>query len=391
MAQAEWDGAHAVYARGPEARSYSQPKRPAQAGGGQYGQPPQYHVAPEAGHEAGPSGGYGAGHGPAAARGHALGRAMGLAGALVSVALIAGLGVWGYKLALRDVTGVPVVRALEGPMRMRPEDPGGLAVAHQGLAVNAVAAVGVAEGPAEQVTLAPAPIDLTEEDVPARPGAEISATLAAEDAEMLPVPLADPAAPVMAAADPAAETALAPAASLSDAADDAVAQALAMADALAAAAEPLSGDQADLTLRPEATALLAAAIVAVDVPGVALSPRPQPRPDGLVARAAMSPAEMVPMSPGVREVPASEIAVGTRLVQLGAFESEEVARAEWDKIALRFEDIVEGKDRVIEMAQSGGKTFYRLRAMGFEDLSDARRFCAALMAGQAACIPVVTR
>jgi hypothetical protein len=29
--------------------------------------------------------------------------------------------------------------------------------------------------------------------------------------------------------------------------------------------------------------------------------------------------------------------------------------------------------------------------MGFEDLSDARRFCSALVARNADCIPVVTR
>ena len=35
------------------------------------------------------------------------------AGALVSLALIAGIGVWGYKLFVRDVSGIPVVRAAE--------------------------------------------------------------------------------------------------------------------------------------------------------------------------------------------------------------------------------------------------------------------------------------
>jgi hypothetical protein len=35
--------------------------------------------------------------------------------------------------------------------------------------------------------------------------------------------------------------------------------------------------------------------------------------------------------------------------------------------------------------------FYRLRAHGFTDLSDARRFCAAFVAGGVDCIPVVTR
>ena len=45
------------------------------------------------------------------------------AGALTSVALVAGLGIWGYDLAMRDLNGVPVVAALEGPMRVAPEDP----------------------------------------------------------------------------------------------------------------------------------------------------------------------------------------------------------------------------------------------------------------------------
>ncbi|MGB2894068.1 MAG: SPOR domain-containing protein, partial [Albidovulum sp.] len=36
------------------------------------------------------------------------------AGALTSVALIVGLGVWAYDLAVRDVRGVPVIQALEG-------------------------------------------------------------------------------------------------------------------------------------------------------------------------------------------------------------------------------------------------------------------------------------
>ena len=48
-----------------------------------------------------------------------------LAGAAVSLALLVGVGVWGYKLMVRDVTGIPVVRALEGPMRVQPENPGG--------------------------------------------------------------------------------------------------------------------------------------------------------------------------------------------------------------------------------------------------------------------------
>ena len=68
------------------------------------------------------------------------------AGAAVSLALIVGIGVWGYKMLARDVSGVPVVRAASGkPMRVQPEDPGGSPAMHQGLAVNRVAADGTAE------------------------------------------------------------------------------------------------------------------------------------------------------------------------------------------------------------------------------------------------------
>jgi len=68
-----------------------------------------------------------------------------------------------------------------------------------------------------------------------------------------------------------------------------------------------------------------------------------------------------------------------------------VARQEWDRLSDRFGEYLEDKNRVIQKAQSGGRTFYRLRALGFADLSDARRFCSALVAEKAECIPVVTR
>ena len=82
---------------------------------------------------------------------------------------------------------------------------------------------------------------------------------------------------------------------------------------------------------------------------------------------------------------------GTRLAQLGAYDSADVARNEWDKFYTRFGDYMEGKQRVIQKASSGGRTFYRLRAMGFDDLSDARRFCAVLVADNTDCIPVTIR
>jgi hypothetical protein len=142
------------------------------------------------------------------------------------------------------------------------------------------------------------------------------------------------------------------------------------------------------------SAVRAGDIVQPSVPGVAESPRPRARPNDLVTRASASPstdALLAATQEATREVAPSDIPAGTRLVQLGAFDTEDVARAEWDTLNGRFAEYLDGKSRVIEQAQSGGKTFYRLRAMGFDDLSEARRLCSALTAAKASCIPVVTR
>lgn len=288
-------------------------------------------------------------------------------GALTSLALIAGLSVWGYQLAVRDVSGVPVIVALEGPMRVAPEDPGGQLAAHQGLAVNAVAADGVAEAPADRLALAPPPTALTDEDLPRPRLAEATPPSADE----VLAESAEPPAPVT----PEEE-------------------ALALADRLAEGAEPLSG-----TIRtPTPEVPLAEApqvrVIPDSVPGVRLSPRPVPRPDiDLTARAvAMAVASGVG-GPAIASIDVNpdSLPPGTRLVQLGAFESREIAVQEWDKVAERFDDYIEGRKRVIQRAESGGKTFYRLRVVGFDDISDARRFCAVLVAASANCIPVVTR
>lgn len=50
-----------------------------------------------------------------------------------------------------------------------------------------------------------------------------------------------------------------------------------------------------------------------------------------------------------------------------------------------------GRDRLIVKASSGGRDFYRLRAVGFADIDDAKRFCATMVAGDVDCIPILAR
>lgn len=288
-----------------------------------------------------------------------VGALVNVVGAVLSVVLLAGVGVWSYRLMVRDVSGVPVIQALEGPMRISPADPGGRQAAYQGLAVNAVAAEGAARAASEAILLAPAPVDLAAEDRP------------------VAVPVAQPAtrAPQVGTAP---QTVSPP-----------MEQAIAVSLSLGA-----------LELVPAAT------------PGVARSPFPPQRPTSgaTVRMTAVSPdpssaqvgrdaeaeallAELVTRLGPARHVdvdPAS-LTPGTRLVQLGAYDDESAAREAWEGLAARFSAHLDGRGRIIEPATSGGRTFYRLRAHGFSDEPEARRFCAVLLAENADCIPVLIR
>ena len=328
------------------------------------------------------------------------GKYVNVAAAAISVALIGGVGVWGYKLLMRDVTGVPVVRAMEGEMRVSPENPGGDIAAHVGLSVNNVPAAGGAAEPEDRLVLAPSNVSLQAEDMEVAPTAEaaevvatpdapadavaqaVAATLTEDDAEQAPQQMAALATPV----DPSTPLT----------AEDV----LALADQIAAGADPMT-DLSEGEAVPIEVAVNGVSVnpdvIPDAVPGVRRSPRPANRPANRpapVASLAPTPAAATTSSaatPVTGEVTTTPIPVGTKLVQLGAFDSADIAATEWLRMTARFPDFFAGKDQIIQQATSGGRTFFRLRAIGFEDLNDARRFCSALSAEGAACIPVVVR
>ncbi|ETA49949.1 SPOR domain-containing protein [Ponticoccus alexandrii] len=299
-------------------------------------------------------------------------------GAAASVALVVGVGVWGYKVMARDVSGVPVVMALAGPMREAPVDPGGTLADHQGLAVNTVAGLGAAASPADRLVLAPRAAGLGAEDVAAgllvpaeRP--EPMRTSLAANAEIVEI---EPRLP-----------------------ENPDAQLAALVESIGGEAlEPLDGgDVVPVVTSVGETSLAEDTTQAASLgPGLARSLRPNLRPAGLRSAAAApqasaAVAEGAAPAVATREIDPSQLASGTRLVQIGAYDSAELARSEWDKLGGRLGEFLDGKDRVVQKASSGGRTFYRLRAHGFEDLADARRFCSALVSQNIDCIPVVTR
>ncbi len=253
---------------------------------------------------------------------------------------------------MRDVTGIPVVRALEGPMRVAPEDPGGLASEYQGLTVNRIAEERAAVAPSEQVVLAPAPATLDE----------------GEDLAMAELPAIPTELPAVADIGEPERFDLAGDASAFETADAASTPALSETDEVIAALEADPGDVsalpasiegerepvataapadqpsatdlavaaalADLGLKPEPAVVKIEAAARVPV----ATPRPLVRPANL-QRVSLS-ASVVTEDPAV----ADTIASGTRLVQLGAYASPEIAKIEWANMEAQFGDYMVGKE-----------------------------------------------
>jgi len=275
-------------------------------------------------------------------------------GAFLSLALAIGIGVWAYKLIMRDVSGIPVIAASSDPMRIAPEDPGGTSAQNQGLSVNAVAEEGSVTNP-QKVTLAPRPVVLVTDDLASKElkqkATEAHRVSNIETTSLDMNVLADEI--------------------VGDSPEPSIADV------------QIDGNQVENALRMALSGEIEQE--AEDERQSAASLRPRARPSDI------SPAPNSVELASVQEIAPENIPAGTALVQLGAFDSEAIARTEWMRLSQKFPSFMAERSRVIQRADRGGRIFYRLRADGFADLNDARRFCALLVASNADCIPVTVR
>ena len=283
-----------------------------------------------------------------------------LSGAAVFLALIAALGLWSFRLGTRDASEVPIIKAMEGPARVEPANPGGLQTAHQGLEVNTV--------------LAGHPAPLPRELPPARPE---PAVLQAEDAPQGELVVSAPAI--------LAQRVLGESGDLPMPAQEDIAT--------------LGPDDA-VDLPPDAT------VAALTDASAAAGPRPRNRPANLAparpkkAIAAPKPAEAKPVlakaeatKPAATKVAsaapaASGVRPGTRLVQLGAFDSEEITKRAWSQLVAKNPDLLSSKNLYVERTTANARVFYRLRVAGFSSSEETRQMCEALRSRGVACIPV---
>ena len=68
------------------------------------------------------------------------------------------------------------------------------------------------------------------------------------------------------------------------------------------------------------------------------------------------------------------------MVQLGAYDSEEMTRRAWSRLVAANPDLLSSKSLYVERTTSNARVFYRLRVAGFENPDQTRVMCEALRA-----------
>ena len=279
-------------------------------------------------------------------------------GAALSLSLLTGAIGWSYQLIMRDINQIPIVRAQLGPLRVAPDDPGGLTAANQGLSVTQLA---VNERPllSDEIFLAPAAEVLSEEDVALQISEKNSSTANKEKFDTLDV-----------STENSLDLKILPEQN---------------STGLASNNEAVLSTAAFSPKKLEIENAVSLALSLTNEVGSSFnSLRPKIRPVVLnqiqtdnIAQSVAN--ELVVTAP-----------IGSAVVQLGAFESKSLAQIEWQRLEALLGSVLTSKNMMVQKAESGGRVFYRLRAFGFDDLSDARQFCSAVN-DKVACIPVVTR
>ena len=279
-------------------------------------------------------------------------------GAALSLSLLTGAIGWSYQLIVRDINQIPIVRAQLGPLRVAPDDPGGLTAANQGLSVTQLA---VNERPllSDEIFLAPAAEVLSEENVALQISEENSSITNKEKFDTLEV-----------STENSLDLKILPEQN---------------ATGLASNNEAVLSTAAFSPKKLEIENAVSLALsLTNEVNSSFNSLRPKIRPVVLnqiqtdnIAQSVAN--ELVVTAP-----------IGSAVVQLGAFESKSLAQIEWQRLEALLGSVLTSKNMMVQKAESGGRVFYRLRAFGFDDLSDARQFCSAVN-DKVACIPVVTR
>lgn len=273
---------------------------------------------------------------------------LGLIAAVIGGGLVVVAG--GWSLLNRGPAQVPVIHADARPLRVKPENPGGMRVAGgtDDLYVRGDRLGDALGAPAET----PNPAALR-----AQRQADVATQAAANQ------PLANQQVGAQAAMSPPATMPMPQPAARADWQDD-----------LAAPAAPVQMQAPAPQPAPRASAASTPQIAAPAINA------PMPMPVPLAAPAS------APVQAAATAAPRATSAPGHALpVQLAAVPSESAAHAEWARLVKRMPDLLGGRKPDYLRVDRDGHSFWRLRLGGFVDENEANTFCEKVRAEGSGC------
>jgi len=289
--------------------------------------------------------------------------------AILAVSALGGLVYYAYDQGIREGTEVAApLLAPEGPAKVKPEDPGGLAVPHRDKTVYDVVQGGASDTAQEKVeTLLPPPEE----------------------------PMVPP------ATAPAAAPAAAPVVTATNKLNEAEKPAVPQISPPPLPAEELAAPEAPATLSEMAEEKIEAAQEKVAETVAAITPppaEPKPEPAAVTAPAepqpaAEAPAETAPVQTAAKTDTATQgtdPAISQKWrIQVGAVRTQEAAVQEWARILRTNKELVGGLTlQVQEVDVTGKGTFFRIRGGPMADKDAADALCGKLKAKNIPCIPV---
>ena len=151
--------------------------------------------------------------------------------------------------------------------------------------------------------------------------------------------------------------------------------------------DPMEGfASAQDAARPAANTAPAAPIVAAAAPEPAAA-KPAARPATATPKpAAPKPAAAKPAAPVAAAAPSAAPVVGTHVVQVGAFGSNDEAMRFYESLSGKMGGMVSAKSPDIQVADVKGRTYHRLRLAPFGSKADANEYCAGLKAKGQDCL-----
>ena len=266
---------------------------------------------------------------------------------LTSIASIIALSLlvwWGISLSQLEPNDIPVIKKTQGPARTAPENPGGKQANFQGLSVNEIQSAAGISKPVNKIFLAPKPRPFQVEDI-----------AGLEEPKKLNSDIKIDQAPIL--KNPELKV------NNNTSGLELVIREKIKPDAGESYVGIKSEQNSNVNLLNESGYL-----------------GPKMRPEGLQ------------LSTDDKDLKSSQdVAVGTVVVQLGAFDFDAVAVVQMDNLSKSHADLLGDKELFIQKANNGSKEFYRLRVKGFKSTRDAKSFCTAITARGNNCIPVMIR